>query len=92
LEKESEGDIATFALPYPNCLPRSTQRLVWRAIGGSISGIDERKRAKRLRLLDAEGNILIDPQELDIRIIPEDFGRELRERNLGAGSFDITHE
>jgi hypothetical protein len=83
------GGIVTFALPYQNCLPRSSQTLVRKAIGGAVPNVDEREQAKRLRLVDAEGRILIDPQELDIRVLPEVFGRELRDRNLGKGAFDV---
>lgn len=89
---EVSGDVATFALPYQDCLPRSSQKLVRKAIGGAAPNVDERDQAKRLRLVDAEGNILIDHQELDIYIIPDVFGRELRDRNLGKGAFDLTPE
>lgn len=87
-----ETNVATFALPYSNCLPRSTQKLVRRAIGGAAPNVDEKEKAKRLRLVDSEGNLLIDPQELDIFVIPDDFGRELQERNLGPGTYDTTYE
>jgi len=85
-------NVATFALPYQNCLPRSTQKLVRRAIGAAVPNVDEHNQAKKLRLVDAEGNILIDPQELGIDVLPEDFGRALRDHNLGAGAFDTTYE
>lgn len=87
-----EENVATFALPYDNCLPRSSQKLIRRAIGAAAPNVDEKEAAKRLRLVDSGGKILIDPQELDILVLPDDFGRELRERNLGSGTFDTTYE
>jgi hypothetical protein len=43
-------------------------------------------------LVDTEGNILIDPQELGIFVIPDDFSRALRDYNLGSGTYDTTYE
>lgn len=87
----SQREIVTFHLPR-NYLTRESVRLVMMAVSGAIPiGEDQRKAGRRLRLLDHSGQILIDPK-LGIHVDPQRFSRELRERNLGRGTWDVSEE
>jgi len=83
--------VVTFRV-HRNYLTREAIRLVQKAIAGARPLGPQRgePRFKLLRLLDEEGDVLIGT-ELTIHVDPDRFAHELRERNLGQGSY-TTHE
>lgn len=85
--------VATFVLSE-DYLTRESIRLVMKAISGStILGEDRSDPTKGaiLRVFDQQKVLLVDPM-LKIRIDPERFQRELEERNLSTGTWDLTEE
>lgn len=82
---------ATFVLPK-DYLTHESIRLVMMAISGAIPIGKARPAALRLRVVDQQGNLLVDPK-LNIYVDPERFARELQDRNLGGkGEWEIEEE
>jgi DNA polymerase I-like protein with 3'-5' exonuclease and polymerase domains len=82
--------IATFILPK-DYLTRESIRLVMKAISGAAPLGDEKAKAVTLRIFDQQQHLLVDPR-LNIQIDPERFERELADRNLSSGGWDLTDE
>lgn len=83
---------AVFCVPN-SLLTEQAKRLVMQAIDGAIYMGKETDlhRFKRLQVMDGLGHVII-PLNLRIRVDPEEFGRGLRERNLGPGTYDLVDE
>lgn len=86
----SRPGTAIFTLPY-NYLHRSSISAVMEAIAGSLPIGDEKREAKNLRLMDLGGHVLIDPDKLPIRIMPDRLSRKLKDRGMN-GQFDLIVE
>lgn len=82
--------IATFILPK-DYLTRESIRLVMKAIAGAAVLGDDKSKAVTLRIFDQQQNMLVDPK-LSIKVDPERFERELADRNLSSGGWDLTEE
>lgn len=86
-------EVAVFCLPK-SLLTEYSLRSVMKSIDGSIpvgTGEVDEKVYKRLRVVEPGGRVLV-PSDLNIRVNPEEFGRGLRESNLGTGTYDLIEE
>lgn len=91
--QSTKPQIAVFAVAN-SFLTKQSIRLVMKAIAGAApigDDVLDEKRYKKLRLVDPTGKILIDPS-LNIRVDPDEFGRGLKEANLGLGAYDLADE
>lgn len=86
-----DGQVAVFAIPS-TYLTRQSVRIVAQVIKGAepFGGESGQSKFKTLQVIDESGGILIDPK-LGIKIDPEEFGRGLADRNLGAGTYDLVN-
>lgn len=86
------SEVVVFQLP--TCLPRRTQQIVKLAITISepIGPYVDETVYKRLRVLDGESKAVLVQTDLNIRVEPETFRRELQARNLGSGAYDLIEE
>ncbi len=62
-----------------------------KAIVGAAPLGEDKSKAVTLRILDQQQNLLVDPK-LSIKVDPERFERELADRNLSSGGWDLTDE
>jgi hypothetical protein len=89
----STAKIAVFAIPR-SFLTSQSIRLVRKAIAGAEPVGDEvsdKTSYKKLRLIEPGGKVLID-SSCNIWVDPDEFGRGLREYNLGLGFYDLADE
>lgn len=86
------SQIVVFAVSK-TLLTSHSVRLVAKAIAGAgpDDEVPDESIYKRLRLVDPEGNILLDPSA-DVWVNPEEFGWGLRECNLCLGVYDLVEE
>jgi hypothetical protein len=92
-KSSAKSQIAVFAVAS-SFLTKQSIRLVMKAIAGAApigDDVLDKKRYKKLRLVESAGKVLID-SNLGIMIDPDEFGRGLKEANLGFGSYDLADE
>jgi DNA polymerase I-like protein with 3'-5' exonuclease and polymerase domains len=79
--------VATYTLAS-TFLTEHSVNLVLEAVAGSL----DPDRQAFLCLMDNGGNVLVDPRDRKIPIVPELFKAKLRDRNLGSGEFEVTEQ
>lgn len=79
--------VANFALSNTFLTSRSVD-LVFEAVAGCL----DPDRQVFLRLIDNGGNILLDPSQHRIPVLPEKLKMKFMDRNLGSGEFELKEE
>lgn len=78
--------LALFTLPHVY-LTRESVRILLMAVWGAVP-LEGEEPGIALKVVDENGNVLVRP-ELGLRVIPSRFARELKDRNLGGGQFQM---
>ncbi len=88
--RRSGREVVTFVIPKAHVTLQLVPVLM-AAIAGSVR-VPEAEKGTLLRILTSEEELLLDPNELGIRIDPDRLAMRLQDCNLGTGEYEITVE
>jgi len=83
-------EVVTFTIPRAHVTLQLVP-IMMEIVAGSVK-VPDPHTGKALRVLNTDGEVLIDPSDQVIKIDPKRLGQKLRERNLGRGVFEVTEE